>query len=347
MNQSPLHDFNVEHGGRLVDFGGWEMPVQYDSVLAEHKAVRNAVGFFDVSHLGRFALRGPGAAAALASLLCNNLERISPGKAQYTMMLNESGGIVDDIIVWWLGSDDYWLMPNAVNQVSVMAAFASRDDVQVTDLQMSTAMIAVQGPQAPDTIADVLEQEVRRFSTTHFQWGGGPVWMAGTGYTGEAGAEFVTDPKTARIAAEALVRQGVRPCGLGARDTLRLEAGLSLWGQDLDQTTTPLEADLGFAVDFNHEFVGKAALEAQKENGVDKLLSGFVLDGKGIPRHGHEVRSGDSTGVVTSGNISPTLGTGVGMAYLSPPVDPGAGVEVKIRDGWVEGTVRKPPFHKS
>ncbi|MEX2133959.1 MAG: glycine cleavage system aminomethyltransferase GcvT [Acidimicrobiia bacterium] len=347
MNQSPLHDFNVEHGGRLVDFGGWEMPVQYDSVLAEHKAVRDSVGFFDVSHLGRFALRGPGAAAALSSLLCNNLERISPGKAQYTMMLNEAGGIIDDIIAWWLGPDDYWLMPNAVNQERVMAAFAARDNVQVTDLQMTTAMIAVQGPQALETIADVLEQEVQRFSTTHFQWGGGPVWMAGTGYTGEAGVEFVTDPRTARLAAGALLRHGVTPCGLGARDTLRLEAGLSLWGQDLDETTTPLEADLGFAVDFNHDFSGRAALEAQREAGVAKLLSGFVLDEKGIPRHGHEVRSGESTGVVTSGNISPILGTGIGMAYMSPPVGNGDGVEVKIRDRWVEGTVHKPPFHKS
>jgi aminomethyltransferase len=342
-----LHDFNVEHGGRLVDFGGWEMPVQYESVLAEHKAVRNSVGFFDVSHLGRFALRGSGAAAALSSLLCNNLERISPGKAQYTMMLNEAGGVVDDIIVWWLGPDEYWLMPNAVNQNRVMAAFSAHDDTQVTDLQMTTAMIAVQGPTAPETIVDVLEQEARRFSTTHFQWGGGPVWMAGTGYTGEAGAEFVTDPRTATLAAEALIRHGVIPCGLGARDTLRLEAGLCLWGQDLDETTTPLEADLGFAVDLNHDFVGKPALDAQREHGVDKLLTGFVLDDKGIPRHGHEIRSGQSTGVVTSGNLSPILGTGIGMAYMSPPVGEGDGVEVKIRDRWVEGTVRKPPFHKS
>jgi aminomethyltransferase len=280
-------------------------------------------------------------------LLCNNLERISPGKAQYTMMLNEAGGVVDDIIVWWLGPDEYWLMPNAVNQNRVMAAFSAHDDTQVTDLQMTTAMIAVQGPTAPETIVDVLEQEARRFSTTHFQWGGGPVWMAGTGYTGEAGAEFVTDPRTATLAAEALIRHGVIPCGLGARDTLRLEAGLCLWGQDLDETTTPLEADLGFAVDLNHDFVGKPALDAQREHGVDKLLTGFVLDDKGIPRHGHEIRSGQSTGVVTSGNLSPILGTGIGMAYMSPPVGEGDGVEVKIRDRWVEGTVRKPPFHKS
>lgn len=347
MNRSPLHDFNVDQGGRLVDFGGWEMPVQYDSVLAEHKAVRESVGFFDVSHLGRFALEGPGAAEALSALLCNNLDRIAPGRAQYTMMLNEAGGILDDIIVWWLGDGEYWIMPNAANQEKVMAAFTTRDDIAATDLQMTTAMIAVQGPEAPDTIQEVLGQDVRRFCTNHFQWGGGPVWMAGTGYTGEAGAEFVTDPDTAREAANALIRQGVRPCGLGARDTLRLEAGLSLWGQDLDESTTPLEADLGFAVDFDHDFVGKTALEAQRERGIEKRLCGFVLDGRGIPRHGHEVRSGESNGSVTSGNMSPTLGTGIGMAYMSPPVDEGDAIEVRIRDRWVEGTVQKPPFHKS
>jgi aminomethyltransferase len=346
MNQSPLHDFNVEHGGRLVDFGGWEMPVQYESVLAEHRAVRTSVGFFDVSHLGRFALMGPGSARALSRTLCNNLDRIEPGRAEYTMMLNDSGGIVDDMIVWWLSEDQYWVMPNAVNQDSVMSAFARSDGVEVTDLQRTTAMIAVQGPDSADTLDAVLDQHVGRFRTTHFQWGGGPIWMAGTGYTGEKGAELITDPRTAREVAKALVRQGVRPCGLGSRDTLRLEAGLPLWGQDLDETVTPLEADLGYAVDFEHDFVGKQALEEQQENGVENRLSGFVLDERGIPRHGHKARSGDSTGEVTSGNMSPRLDTGIGLARMSPPAGEGEPFEVEIRDRWVKGHIRKPPFHR-
>jgi aminomethyltransferase len=346
MNQSPLHDFNVEHGGRLVDFGGWEMPVQYESVLAEHRAVRTSVGFFDVSHLGRFALKGPGSARALSRILCNNLDRVAPGRAQYTMMLNESGGIVDDIIVWWLSADHYWIMPNAVNQESVMSAFAQSEGVDVTDLQRSTAMIAVQGPEAPVILGAVLNENVERFRTKHFQWGGGPIWMAGTGYTGEIGAELITDPKTAKEVAKALVRQGVRPCGLGSRDTLRLEAGLPLWGQDLDETITPLEADLGFAVDFGHEFVGKPALEKQQERGLETRLSGFVLDDRGVPRHGHEARSGNSTGVVTSGNMSPSLDAGIGLARMSPPAEEGEPLEVRIRDRWVKGHVRKPPFHR-
>jgi aminomethyltransferase len=347
MNQSPLHDFNVEHGGRLVDFGGWEMPVQYESVLTEHRAVRGSVGFFDVSHLGRFALKGHGSAGALSRVFCNNLDRIEPGRAQYTMMLNESGGIVDDIIVWWLSEDHYWIMPNAVNQESVMSAFEASDGVEVTDLQRTTAMIAVQGPDAPATIDAVLEQRVGRFRTTHFQWGGGPIWMAGTGYTGETGAELITDPKTARQVAKALVRHGVRPCGLGSRDTLRLEAGLPLWGQDLDETITPLQADLGFAVDFEHEFVGKRALQDEQEKGVKRRLSGFVLDERGVPRHGHEARSGASAGLVTSGNMSPSLDTGIGLALMTPPVNEGEPLEVRIRDRWVGGQARKPPFHRS
>lgn len=345
MNRSPLHEFNLAHGARLVDFGGWEMPVQYDSVLTEHRAVRESAGFFDVSHLGRFALTGSGAADALDRLFCNRLARIEPGRAQYTMMLNEDGGVVDDIIVWWLDEGDYWVMPNAANQPRVMAAFAGLEDVTVTDLQKTTAMVAIQGPQSPDIIEAVLEHTVGRFRTVHYQWGGGPVWMAGTGYTGERGAELVTDPKTATGIVEALVREGVRPCGLGARDTLRLEAGLPLWGQDLDETTTPLQAGLGFAVDFDHEFVGKEALQVERATGPDRLLTGFILEGRGIPRHGHEVRSGESTGTVTSGNMSPILEAGIGLAYMSPPCDDGDPLEVLIRDRWVEGRVATPPFH--
>ncbi|REK23308.1 MAG: glycine cleavage system aminomethyltransferase GcvT [Actinobacteria bacterium] len=347
MNRSSLHDLNVELGARLIDFGGWEMPVQYESVLEEHKAVRNSAGFFDVSHLGRFALRGEGAAEALSRLLCNNLDRIEPGRAQYSMMLGEDGGVVDDLIVWWLTDDEYWVMPNAVNQPRVMAAFAEHDGVTTTDLQSTTAMIAIQGPEGPDVIEDVLEQRVGRFRTKHFQWGGGPVWLAGTGYTGEPGGELITDPKTARTVAAALLRHGVRPCGLGARDTLRLEAGLPLWGQDLDETTTPIEAGLGFAVDFDHDFVGKDALERQRDDGLERRLIGFVLEGRGVPRHDYPVRTERGTGKVTSGNMSPMLETGVGMAYVAPPPEVGDSLEVEIRGRWVAGSVVKPPFHRS
>jgi aminomethyltransferase len=346
MTTSPLHQFNLDHGARLVDFGGWEMPVQYESVLVEHRAVREESGFFDVSHLGRFSLTGPGAAAALDRLLCNNLERISPGQAQYTMMLNAAGGVVDDIILWWWSEGDYWIMPNAANQPRVMAAFSAEPGCQVINLQTATAMLAIQGPDAPGVFESVLENTPRRFRTHRFQWGGGPVWMAGTGYTGERGGELVTDPATARLIAQALIRAGVRPCGLGSRDTLRLEAGFPLWGQDLDETTTPLEADLGFAVDMDHDFVGRKALEAQRESGLPRKLTGFVMRDRGVPRHGYQVRGQGAAGTVTSGNISPVLETGIGMAYLAPPLESDSGdLEVEIRSRWVAAEAKKPPFH--
>lgn len=348
MTQSPLHDFNLAHGARLVDFGGWDMPVQYESVLTEHRSVREDSGFFDVSHLGRFSLTGSGAAAALDRLLCNNLDRIGPGRAQYSMMLNESGGVIDDVIVWWWDLGDYWVMPNAVNQPRVMGAFTAEPDCKVVNLQTATAMIAIQGPKAPRVFTDVLEQSPKRFGTARFQWGGGPVWMAGTGYTGEKGGELITDPATGRLIAGALVRAGVRPCGLGARDTLRLEAGYPLWGQDLDESTSPLEADLGFAVDMNHEFVGREALQKQTDQGLSKKLAGFVMEERGVPRQGYSVRSESSRGQVTSGNVSPILGTGIGMAYMRPPLDePGENLEVEIRSRWVAARSENPPFHTS
>lgn len=345
MKQSPLHEFNLAHGGRLVDFGGWEMPVQYQSVLAEHQAVRSSSGFFDVSHLGRFELRGSGARGALDRLLCNNLERIEPGRAQYTMMLNQNGGVVDDIIVWWWDPGHFWIMPNAVNQPRVMEAFDAEPECEVSDLQMSTAMIAVQGPDSAGVFEELFGSAPGRFRTRVAEWQGAEVHMAGTGYTGERGGELVADPATALGLARALVDLGVTACGLGSRDTLRLEAGFPLWGQELDETTTPLEAGLEFAVDFDHHFVGTETLQHQRDSGLDRLLVGFILEERGVPRHGFAIRSGASSGEVTSGNMSPTIETGIGMAYLSPPIESGS-VEVEIRGRWVRGRIEKPPFHK-
>lgn len=348
MTQSPLHEFNVGRGGRLVDFGGWDMPVQYESVISEHRAVRDSAGFFDVSHLGRFELNGPGAAAALGRLLCNNLDKVDPGRAQYTLMLNEAGGVIDDIIVWWWGDGRYWVMPNAVNQPRVMGFFDREPDCDTVDLQMSTAMVAVQGPDAPTVFDELFGKGPGRFQTMSAEWEGSEIWMAGTGYTGERGGELVTDPTTAIRLVEKFVALGVKPCGLGARDTLRLEAGFPLWGQDLSEETSPLEADLGFAVDFDHDFVGKGALEDQQANGVTKKLTGFILKERGVPRHGYLVRTPTGTGEVTSGNISPTLGEGIGMAYVSPPLeDHSVGLDVQIRDRWVPARVAKAPFHKN
>jgi aminomethyltransferase len=348
MNRSPLHEIHEELGARFVDFGGWEMPVQYESVLVEHKAVRTGVGFFDVTHLGRFRLTGSGSRAALRRLLCNDIDRIEPGRCQYTMILNEDGGVVDDMIVWWWEEEMFWVLPNAVNQDRVMSTFAGMPGCEVSDLQMNTVMLAVQGPDASDVLEEVLGRAPGRFSAKTSEFDGKTVAIAGTGYTGEHGGEICTDAETGRSIVKTLIRSGVTPCGLGARDTLRLEAGLTLWGNDIDETTTPLEAGLNFAVAMDHDFVGRDRLVIQKENGVDRKLAGFVLSERGIPRKGYRVRTRDGGGgQVTSGNISPMLEKGIGLAYVSPPIDAGAGLEVEIRERWVPGTVVVPPFHEA
>ncbi|HEX6221862.1 MAG TPA: glycine cleavage system aminomethyltransferase GcvT [Acidimicrobiia bacterium] len=347
MNRSPLHQLNESLGARFVDFGGWEMPLQYESVLAEHRAVRESVGVFDVTHLGRFELTGNGAHDAISSLLCNDIDKIAPGRCQYTMMLNEDGGIIDDLIVWWWEPERFWVMPNAANQERVMEAFAGRPGCAVADMQKSTVFLAVQGPKAPDLLVEVVGDKPARFRTAREDWDGGEVAMAGTGYTGETGAELCVDPAIGARLFEALVDAGARPCGLGSRDTLRLEAGLALWGADIDETTTPLEAGLTFAVSLDHEFVGREALIAQTEEGVPRALTGFVLEGRGIPRHGHSVTTAGGGGTVTSGNLSPMLDTGVGMAYISPPPSPGDSISVTIRDREVPGHIATPPFHRT
>ena len=348
MNRSPLHHVNEELGARFVDFGGWEMPVQYESVLAEHRAVREGSGFFDVTHLGRFELTGVGAHAAIRSLLCNDIERVEPGRCQYTMMLNDQGGVIDDIIVWWWEENHFWVLPNASNHERVMAAFASQEGCEVNDLQRSTVMIALQGPAAGDIFEQVLGEKPGRFRNLRLEWEGGQISTAGTGYTGEAGGEICTDAETGRRLVTALADAGVTPCGLGARDTLRLEAGFPLWGEDIDETTTPYEAGLRFAVNLDHDFTGRDRLVQQSEDGVDRLLTGFILDDKGVPRHGYAVKTPTgSAGNVTSGNMSPMLGKGVGLAYLAPPPsEPSGPAEVEIRNRWVPARLAKPPFHK-
>jgi aminomethyltransferase len=346
MNRSPLHDIHERLGARFVDFGGWLMPVQYDSVLAEHRAVRTEAGWFDVSHLGRFELSGPGSETALLELLCNDITAIAPGRTQYSLMLNETGGIVDDIVVWWWQLERYWVFPNAANHERVMAAFASEPGCEVRDLQLETVLVAVQGPEAPRVLEDLFGAAPGRFRTTDGRWGKGDVWLAGTGYTGERGGEIATDPDTGRAMAEALVETGVKPCGLGARDTLRLETGLPLWGSDIDESTTPFEAGLDFAVASGRTFRGSAALESRSLSAPVRRLVGFVLEDRGIPRHGYRVRTPGGEGEVTSGNLSPMLDRGIGLAYVAPPPALGESIEVEIRGRWVPGRVVEPPFHR-
>ncbi len=327
-----------------MDFGGWEMPAEYESVLAEHHAVRSDVGVFDVSHLGRLSVSGPGVTEALRPLLSNDIAAYEPGRTHYTLLLDAEGGILDDLVVWRWGEEEYWVMPNAANSDFVQDRIrqAAGPRVEVEDLRLSTTMLAVQGPNAPAVLESVVGQAPGRFRTLATE----AMRCAGTGYTGERGGEICLPNNRAGPVLEALLSEGAVPCGLGARDTLRLEAGLRLWGSDIDAETTPLEAGLDFAVACDHDFVGREALERQREAGVGRKLTGLVMEARGIPRRGYPVRSGGSEGKVTSGNISPVLDRGIAMAYLSPPVGEGAPAQVEIRGSWVKASIKSPPFYR-
>lgn len=346
MPRSPLHDTHKELGARFVDFAGWEMPVQYEGVLAEHQTVREGVGVFDVSHLGRFQVEGPGSTQLLLSLLCNDITEIEPGGAQYTMSLNDRGGVLDDIIVWRWERDRYWVIPNGANDDAIRSRFAAAapGSVTIASIREDTAMLAIQGPDAPGVFDEVFGVMPEHFKLAEADFRGVTVHLAGTGYTGEIGGEVAIDRSVATEAFDAIMRAGAKPCGLGSRDTLRLEMGYPLWGQDLDPDTTPLEARLGWVIGWEHEFVGRKALERQRAEGLPKRLVGFEMEGRQIARHGYPMRSGVSEGVVSSGNFSPVLGHGIGMGYLAPPVDSEAPLQVQIRGNWIPVQQTRPPF---
>jgi len=321
------------------------MPVQYEGTLAEHRAVRSTVGIFDVSHLGRFLLTGSGGLDLISRLLCNDPVKIGPGRAQYTMMLTADGGVVDDLIYWWLDDERFVVLPNGANHAEVVSAFdeASSDDSMVTDDRTESVLLAVQGPEAPEIVEAVLGAMPRPFRVIEGLGPSGSITAAGTGYTGERGAEIMVPAAEGEAIFEAFMQAGAVPCGLGARDTLRLEMGYPLWGQDLDRTTSPLEADLGWVVGWDHDFVGKEALQRMRDDGLARRLIGFRFDDRIIPRHGYAVRADGSTGSVTSGNFSPMLGVGIGLAYLAPPPKTET-VEVEVRGSWHEAQITSPPF---
>jgi len=334
MPATPISESHLALGARFTDFGGWEMPLHYSGVIAEHMAVRSSVGVFDVSHLGRFQVSGPEATQTISTELCNNIEKAAPGRAQYTMALNDRGGVVDDIIVWRFGESDYWVMPNGVNFDDLLERFTDRSGVTVTPLRADTVLLAVQGPDSIAVVEQVVGIAPGRFRVRTGEFAGGPVWLGGTGYTGERGAEIAVPAATGAKLFGALLDMGAVACGLGARDTLRLEMGYPLWGQDLDESTTPLEAGLDWVVDWNHDFVGKAALERQQANGLERALVAFRMSDRRPPRHGYRLRSRGATGVVTSGNFSPLLEAGIGMGYVAPPIEQTARLEIEVRDIW-------------
>ncbi len=347
---SPLDAQHRALGAKMVPFGGWDMPLQYAGVLEEHRSCREHGVVFDVSHLGTVEFRGPGARDALQWLLTNDLGRIEPGRAQYTHLLDpDDAHVVDDIIVWWVSADHFFVMPNASNTDRLASAAGEAiervaGEVEFADVTSSRAVLAVQGPKARTLAAEVRADAaaVERFDVARL----GELVVAGTGYTGEDGVEIHVPAAQAPGLWNDLVAAGVTPAGLGARDTLRLEAGLPLHGHELGPGITPLQAGLGWVVRWDKgDFRGRDALEAERERGVARRLRGISVEGRRPARDGARVVvDGADVGVVTSGNFSPTLGHAIALALLRPDIDVGTGVHIDVRGQLLDGVVVKPPF---
>ena len=350
-----LNDTHRALGARMVDFGGWDMPIHYGSQIDEHHLVRREAGMFDVSHMTVVDLHGERVREFLRYLLANPVDKLkATGKALYSCMLDERGGIIDDLIVYYLGTAFYRLVVNAGTRDKDLAWIgrqAAAFGVQMVE-RADFAMIAVQGPQARDKVIGLLREGDRaaagklgRFAALEVQDAGGvPLFLARTGYTGEDGFEVVLPEAEAVAFWNALLAAGVKPAGLGARDTLRLEAGMNLYGQDMDESTTPWEAALGWTVvlDEGRDFIGRAALEAQQATGVPRQLVGLVMDEKGVLRHGQKVLTAGGEGEILSGTFSPTLGKAIAFARV-PAADTGP-VRVDIRGREVPVRVVKFPF---
>jgi aminomethyltransferase len=351
LRRAPLHDRHVAAGAKMVPFGGWEMPLAYrDGTIAEHMACRQGAVVFDVSHLGTVRVTGTDALEALQRAFTNDLGRIGPGRAQYTHLLDpDDAGVLDDIIVWWVSPDRFDVMPNASNTDRVSAAVASMaGSVEASDVTSSRAVLAVQGPAARDRLALVSAElaGVGRFDVTEVDWHGARLVVAGTGYTGEDGVEVAVPAAAAAELWDAVNGAAIAPAGLGARDTLRLEAGLPLHGHELGPGITPLQAGLGWVVRWDKgDFRGRAALEAERERGPQRRLRGLVVEGRRPPREGQMVRVGDTEiGVVTSGNFSPVLGCGIALAFLAPELADGDEVVIDARGNELVARVTTPPF---
>jgi aminomethyltransferase len=363
--RTALHDRHTALGAKLADFGGWEMPIEYPGggVLREHQAVRESVGLFDVSHLGKVGVRGPGAAAFVDACLTNALGRIGPGRAQYSLCCDDaSGGVVDDLIVYLRSEDDVLLVPNAANaaEVARRLAAAAPAGVQVSDEHEAYGVLAVQGPHADDVLGDLgLPVGMGYMSFADTTWQGIPLTVCRTGYTGERGYELLPPAAASADLWDALLERvrahGGLPCGLGARDTLRTEMGYPLHGHELTLSITPVQARTGWAVGWSKPaFWGRDVLLEERERGAQRLLWGLLALGRGVPRpelpvlNGHGGPDGDAdgdqVGVTTSGTFSPTLRQGIGLALLDRSVAEGDEVVVDVRGRALRCRVTKPPF---
>jgi aminomethyltransferase len=336
LRRTPLFERHAALGARLVPFAGWEMPVQYTGIGEEHRAVRTKAGVFDVSHMGQLRLAGAGAREYLQARLTNDLDRIEAGQAQYTLLTNEDGGIVDDLIAYRRAGDDYLLVVNASNVAADHAALFETQDVSD-----DWALLAVQGPDALELLGIEVEPFTFREDVDVL---GVRCLVAGTGYTGERGCELGCSPEDAVRLWDAVLARGVTPCGLGARDTLRLEVCYPLHGNDISPERTPIEAGLGWACALDKDFTGVETLRRQKEEGPDQRLVAFVMEDPGIPRTGMPIEQG---GEVTSGTLSPLLETGIGLGYVDAAhAAPGKPLTIDLRGRRRRARIVSKPFYK-
>ena len=359
-HRTPLDERHVALGARMIDFAGWLMPVRYAGIIEEHRAVRERAGLFDLSHMGELFVEGPEAGAALAHALVTNPPALADGRAHYSMIVAPDGGIIDDLIVYRLGLDRFLVVANAGNARIVSDAMAERLNgfkAVLDDRSLAMALVAIQGPRSIEIVrplTDVDLDALRYYAIAEGSVAGIPALVARTGYTGEDGLEVFVDGDRAVELWDAMMAagtpSGLAPIGLGARDTLRLEAGMPLYGNELDLATNPFEANLGRVVKLDKpgDFIGRAALEKVARDGVARRLVGLVMRGRGIARHGYPVHAGDRpTGIVTSGTQSPSLGQAIAMAYVATAdATPGTMVEVEIRDQRVPAEVVALPFYQ-
>ncbi|HEU5477772.1 MAG TPA: glycine cleavage system aminomethyltransferase GcvT [Gaiellaceae bacterium] len=340
---TPLHDRHVELGARMVPFAGWEMPVQYEGVIPEHRAVRADAGVFDVSHMGELEVEGPHAAELLQGALSNDLGRLTPGEAQYTLLTNEGGGIIDDLIVYRVGEHSYLLVVNAANRADAYTWLKDREirGSDVRDVSDDCALLAVQGPRAIERLG---LPPAAPFTFAETTIDGIEVMVNRTGYTGEDGCELLCMGEDAPELWDAVLERGVVPCGLGARDTLRLEVCYPLHGNDIGPDTDAVSAGLGWACDLDKEFEGVGVLRRVKAEGPERRLVPFVMEEKAVPRHGMPIEGG---GEVTSGSHSPMLEVGIGMGYV-PAAEAKSGTEltIDVRGRQRRARVVKKPIYK-
>jgi aminomethyltransferase len=353
----PLNDVHVKLGGKMVPFAGFNMPVRYSSDIEEHMTVRNGVGVFDVSHMGEFTLKGPNALDLIQRVTSNDASKLVSGQAQYSCLPNETGGVVDDLIVYKIKDDDYLLVVNASN-IEKDWEWISKFNTKAVDMKNisdDVCLFAVQGPVAAKVLQKLTNEDLGAIKYYHFcigEFAGVPgVIMSNTGYTGAGGFEIYVGKEHALKVWNAIFETGkesnIKPIGLGARDTLRLEMGFCLYGNDIDDTTSPLEAGLGWITKFTKEFTNSANLKKQKEEGVKKKLVGFKMIDRGIPRHDYVIKdaSGNTIGKVTSGTMSPMLGIGIGLGYVTMAhSNPGSEIYIDVRGKMLKAGVNKLPL---